>query len=405
MRHPALNIDIETPISELDWDCMEDMPLEVTAGTIHDLTSSVASWQISSLNGAKLTPGSVSSGQLGSGAVASGHIQAEAVTADAIAGNSVTANKLESGTVTTYILDAVTAHIESITAQSITTDTLTAAFASLLTLVAGDIEADSITTDQLAAVIANIISVHARTGDFDLATITNLVSSALTLQHGQADSMYITNLAVTSANLLNATIGRLILKGDDGKYYEVSVGSDGVIQTAEVALTNAEIVDGKTTDGRHIVDETINAESITGQTVSASEAILGSVLTQALTAGQITANEAMISSASIPMLYTTSISALGRQIDLSANELIQVLVGVAEDVREWFSFTENGLITRKRGSKWSTRTDADGYYIDHEDVAGHVGAFHREIMEVHGMQIGEIIARSTSGGGWVWTDE
>jgi len=99
VRHPALNIDLETPISEMEWDCLEDMPLKVHTGPIHDLTSSVASWQISSVNGAKLAPGSVSSGQLADGAISTDHLQAGSVTTDALAANSITATKLAAGAV------------------------------------------------------------------------------------------------------------------------------------------------------------------------------------------------------------------------------------------------------------------------------------------------------------------
>ena len=44
----------------------------------------------------------------------------------------------------------------------------------------------------------------------------------------------ITNLAVTSANLLSAMLGKLVLRGEDGKYYQVMIGADGTIHTQEV---------------------------------------------------------------------------------------------------------------------------------------------------------------------------
>ena len=166
-----------------------------------------------------------------------------------------------------------------------------------------------------------------QTGNFTLAEIKNLLSNALILQEGIADSMMITNLAVTSANLLNATIDKLVLKGSDGKYYRVFIGADGTIQTEEVTVTEGEIAAGETGDGRQIVATTANVGSLNATTVKASQAIIGTIFTESLTAGKITANEALIASMTAPLLYTTAITALGNSLDLSANESIRLTVG------------------------------------------------------------------------------
>ena len=57
-------------------------------------------------------------------------------------------------------------------------------------------------------------------------------------------------------------------------------------------------------------------------------------------------------------------------------------------------------------AKWSTRTANDGFYIEHDD-AGTVGAFYKELLEVHGLKVGDITVRPSgenNTGGWVWTD-
>ena len=42
---------------------------------------------------------------------------------------------------------------------------------------------------------------------------------------------------------------------------------------------------------------------------------------------------------------------------------------MSENIALWFTFDEEkGLITRKKGSPWSTRIDANGYYIDYDDI-------------------------------------
>ena len=58
---------------------------------------------------------------------------------------------------------------------------------------------------------------------FTLAEVKNLLAEALALEQGTAESMYITNLAVTSANLLSAMLGKLVL---EGRGREVLPGDD-----------------------------------------------------------------------------------------------------------------------------------------------------------------------------------
>ena len=206
-------------------------------------------------------------------------------------------------------------------------DELYAAFANVVKLAAGSIESGSISTDQLAAVMADIVTLTAKTGEFDLATIKNLLAEVFNLEQGYAGTISITNLIVTSANLLNATVGKLVLKGPDGTYYRVFVGTDGKIQTEQVQPTDEEIEAGQTGGGQNIVETTVNAELIHGQTITGQQGNFNSILTQALNAGSITAQDAFIASATVPLFYTTAIKAVGDTLDLSANKTIQFVVG------------------------------------------------------------------------------
>ena len=418
--HPLVCGYVDMAVCECTWNGMKERYTETTLGTPGGTLSKarISANSISgSISGRQIAWNAVGAGQLADDCIDTRHLQAESINTDALQANVVTAAKMatDSFTAQTAIVQklsseaiaALTATINAITAGDISTNTLSAAFAHLMQVVADNIQAGTVTADALDAVMASIVSISVGAATFDLAEIQNLLASALVLDEGQAGSMHITNLAVTSANLLNATVGKLVIKGDDDNYYEVGVGSDGVIRTAQYDATAQEIADGRTTDGRQIVTETINAEAITGETVKAQEAVLNRVLTAALTAGQITANDAMLASASIPLLYATSIRALGNSLDLSANETIQLLVGVADSVRRWFTFGADGLRTRKAGSKWSTLIDDVGYHIDHDDVNGHVGSFHKERLTVHGVQIGDIVVRPTGinhTGGWAWVD-
>lgn len=400
--HPLVCGYVDMAVCECTWNGMKERYTETTLGTPGGTLSGVriSAGSISgSISGRQLAWGAVGAGQLADDCIDVRHIQSDSINTDALQANSVTANKLAANAVDAQAIAALTATINAITAGDISTNTLSAAFAHLMQVVADNIQAGTVTADALDAVMASIVSISVGAATFDLAEIQNLLASALVLDEGQAGSMHITNLAVTSANLLNATVGKLVIKGDDDNYYEVGVGSDGVIRTAQYDATAQEIADGRTTDGRQIVTETINAEAITGETVKAQEAVLNRVLTAALTAGQITANDAMLASASIPLLYATSIRALGNSLDISANQSIQLLVGnvnaIGEDIRRMIRIEQDGLHV---GDSQTTNE----VLIDSESVNVVLGGFKYSKFAADYVQFGDYQLRRSVDGGLVF---
>lgn len=204
---------------------------------------------------------------------------------------------------------------------------LKAQVAQIVTAVIQTAVIDWAQIEELKAAIIEVLHAEIQVGTFTLAEVENLLAEALALEQGTAGSMYITNLAVTSANLLSAMLGKLVLKGEDGKYYQVMIGADGTIHTQEVQPSEAEIEAGETESGQGIVDTSANFADLTAQNIKGNEGIFQTILAQSMTAGKLTAGEAMIASATIPTLYATSIQAIGNSLDLSANESISLIVG------------------------------------------------------------------------------
>ena len=360
-------IDAAVRVTGYKWDALGRRYESVTLGELTEVKTSVYGYQLAdkSVGTVKLQNGAVGSAQLRELAVQYAHINTAAV--EQLSANSITALKayiaeIVAGSVTTDELYAgiasialaqlTTANIENANIDWASIGTLSADIAaiakahledadiewadiaSLTAQVAAIAEAKiagaSITSAQiqdLSATVANIIHAQVSTGEFALAEVENLLANVFSLLQGVAGSMYITNLAVTSANLLNATIDKLVISGEDGKYYQVFVGADGKIATQEVTVTESEIAAGETSTGKQIVAATINAASLNGQMVNAQQGAFNAILTAALTAGQITANDALLASASIPMLYVSAIRSLGDSIDISANRSITLLVG------------------------------------------------------------------------------
>ena len=204
---------------------------------------------------------------------------------------------------------------------------LKAQVAQIVTAVIQTAVIDWAQIEELKAAIIEVLHAEIQVGTFTLAEVENLLAEALVLKKGTAESMYITNLAVTSANLLSAMLGKLVLRGEDGKYYQVMIGADGTIHTQEVEPSQGEIEAGETESGLGIVDTSANFADLTAQNIKGNEAIFQTILAQSMTAGKLTAGEAMIASATIPTLYATSIQAIGNSLDLSANESISLIVG------------------------------------------------------------------------------
>ena len=301
--------------------------------------------------------------------------------------------------------------------------------------IAESIKADDVVAVRLKAALAEFVVASIAVADLDLATVTDLISSALTLEQGVADSMYITNLAITSANLLNATIGKLVVKGEDGEYYNIIIGSDGVIKTETVELTEKEIENGITSSGQQIIEETINAEAINGKNIRGNQGIFDKIVTAALSAGKITANDAIIASASIPELYSATIHAIEGSLNLQSNESINIIVNkivdsmttynaiadnnfdslyglinsIDRELNRYFVFDENGLVISIKdengepASIWSTVTDEIGYHIRRQDLKDYVFSAYRDRVRVQKLEIGNIMVKASSAGGWVWT--
>lgn len=390
VQHPTMDIDVTAQIMEIEWDCLLDRMVSVEIGSVGKTLANtgITSWQIpNGFSGSKIAGGTISGTALQSDIISVRHMQAESINTEALQAACVTAVKIAAGAIeATHIsveaIDAVLANIDTAVIEKAEIDwaeiaslsaeianiakaqiteaninqaninwaniaNLTATVSNIANAIIEDATISSAQIDDLNAVVAEIIHAQVATGDFSLAEIENLLASAFILEQGSANSMMIKNLVVTDANLLNATIGKLIMPGDDGKYYEVTIGSDGSISTSEVTVTDGEISAGQTDDGRQIVTTTINADSINGSNVTAQQAILGTILTTALTAGKITAGEALLSSAVIPTLYTTSIQSIGNSLTFESNEMIQSIVSDvnsnAEDLTNYISSTTSEL--------------------------------------------------------------
>ena len=325
LHSAAVDRDVILRCSELETDCLSGRNKSLKLGNtdVKLLTS--------------ITAGASANDRLAHVLDAEGNVQAEKI----------------AGKLNLVRIENLTAEMARIATAAIGKATIEAAQihdlqAKVAQIVAASIQDAHITTaqiDDLAAAVAELIHAEIQVGTFTLAEVENLLAEALVLEQGTAGSMYITNLAVTSANLLSAMLGKLVLRGEDGKYYQVMIGADGTIHTQEVEPSEAEIEAGETEGGQGIVDTSANFADLTAQNIKGNEAIFQTILAQSMTAGKLTAGEALIASATIPTLYATSIQAIGNSLDLSANQSIQLTVKKAVGYRVEVVASSNVLST------------------------------------------------------------
>ena len=356
-----IHLKAKLRVTGYTWDVLASRYVSVVLGDVVGMEQVTYGYtlQDSSVSGGKIIPGSVSGSVLRNATIGYAKIALAAIeqlNADSINALIARFGEITAGNITTDVLYAamaeiITLRVKQITAETITTDELYAAladvillraqqitagnietdklaaqYAEIITLLVRNIKAENIEADRLGAALADFVTMHAGTGEFDFATIQNLVAKALSLQQGSMDTVYIKNLAVTQANILSATLGKLVIKGDDGKYYRVFVGADGTISTEEVGLSVDEVQNGETAGGQQIVETSMNVGSLNATNLQANSAVINQILTTALSAEKITAADALIASATIPALYVTAVQAIGGSIDFGANESIRLLV-------------------------------------------------------------------------------
>ena len=325
LHSAAVDRDVILRCSELETDCLSGRNKSLKLGNtdVKLLTS--------------ITAGASANDRLAHVLDAEGNVQAEK-----IAGKL---NLVRIENLTAEMARIATAAIGKATIEAAQIHDLQAQVAKIATAAIQDATIQTAQIENLSAVVAELLHAEIKVGAFDLAEVKNLLSEALALEQGTAGSMYITNLAVTSANLLSAMLGKLVLKGEDGKYYQVMIGADGTIHTQEVQPSEAEIEAGETESGQGIVDTSANFADLTAQNIKGNEGIFQTILAQSMTAGKLTAGEALIASATIPTLYATSIQAIGNSLDLSANQSIQLTVKKAVGYRVEVVASSNVLST------------------------------------------------------------
>ena len=325
----------------VEHDILTGMLNSVTIGKLDnwDGTRKIATWQVPEVSGENIrlksimagsfAPGAIFGEDIANGTLTVNHLVAHTITADAIAAHTITAAEIASHTITSDEIDV---------------DNLAAAFADI---------------DVLNAAIATISEATIETADISVANIKDLTAQNFIAHDAVTDKYYIDKLAVRSAQMVQATIGELVVKAADNHYYRLTIDENGELDTEDVtnSLTSAEITAGETSDGHSAIIET----DLTVADLAATNMKAINALIDKITASRIDVDELFARTATITALNT---------VDIRGNTYLQLMVeGYGSTYTQWDDPEDDPVNIIKDGDVWFK-----GQPMTHAEMAEYTNA-------------------------------
>lgn len=276
----VIGISAKVPVSAYVWDCLSGQYISMSLGDVSSLDQTVYNYNLpkGGVSGSKIAPGTASGEILRNASIQYAKISVAAV-------EQLSANSLV----------ALTAHLQEVVAGGVTTDELYAGIAEITkaTIETADIEWASIT--YLAAAVAKMTQAEIGTADIDWAQIKDLATDTAIITEGVGGQLFINRLAVTEANMVSLTTGELVVKGEDGCFYAVSVDANGKIQTTLKQVSNEDVRDLSINAGEKIVSGTVTAACLNATDIFADNAIIRQMIAANLDVDELFSREAFIS--------------------------------------------------------------------------------------------------------------
>lgn len=197
----------------------------------------------------------------------------------------------------------------------------------------------------------------------DYAKIKDLVAGTAIIEAGIGEKLIIKRLSVTDANIVDLAAGRLLVQGQDGAMYQLTVGADGTVKTIKKQIGNNDVKDESLHAGEKIIKGTIVADLLDVQEIFANSALIGAIKAQNIAAQEITVNHLAAD--------------VGRTLDISSNEAINLKASVA-DLEKIKEYGQNLL--KNSGRKYtSTAYCFAKYEFDEELEEGETYTFSAKI--------------------------
>lgn len=298
------------------YDALLDRYDSTTLGELTDADVTVYGYELAagSVSGTKIIPGSISGDRLRNLAVSYAKISRAAIaqlSADSLTAVRAEINRLAAGEITT---DQLYADLAKIAAAQITAANIDKANINW-----ADIK--SLTTE-----IADIANASIGTAKIDWAKIYDLTTDTAIITEGEAGKLYIARLNVTEANMVNLTVGELMLKAADGSFKRLTVDADGNVSAETVTVEGGNIANA-TISGGKLIENTITARELNVESIFADTALIRAIKAANIDVSDLFAASATVSALDAYIVKASTITALKGQLDLWASDKITAAVG------------------------------------------------------------------------------
>ena len=412
-----------------------------TANSVYDSNGNIRAERVSGLDGKIVTATAGHFERLTADQIVTDRLVAAMLEAIKLRADEIDTGSINTDTLTAIFAGIVEATIEKINAGVITTDQLYTALAKIT-----DAQIKRATIDWAQIGNVDIGTADIKNADIDWAHIKDLVSDTAIITQGVGGELYIARLAVTEANMVSLTVGELIVKGSDGGFYSLGVDADGNVTTTLKQVSNDDVADLSINGGEKIIEGSITAAKLNVQDIFADSAIIRQLIAanidvDTLFAREVFTNEIIALADQLDLSANTSVNIMikdnvdeatsGLNADIeSANNMAmsavqnaqnamdaasgveaakdaataaQEAANAAQDAAEsaqsaanatetkistWFSFSDDGLETRKAGSTYSTLVDETGFHV--LQLGGKIGSFAKRQLETEAVRIGRV---------------
>ena len=270
----------------------------------------------------------VQAGNIAAGAIVTDKLDAGAVTAVKIASGAIITDKLDAGAVTAVKIAAGAVETEKLAANAVTAGKIAANAVTADKIEAGAINANKISATDISAInaklgTATIASGYINNADINYARIkdatlgTAIIETSIT-DKGVADRLYINRLMITYGQMVEATIGDLVIGASDGNYYHVDVdwdeyGVPTLVPELVDAPSAAEIAAGHTSDGHTIIGNVGTFAELSSEDFYAINSIIDRITAKRIDVDELWARQAFINKLMVQ--------------DISSNTYIQSTIG------------------------------------------------------------------------------
>lgn len=242
----------------------------------------------------------------------------------------------------------------------------------------------------LTACIAEIGRAEIKNADIDFAQIKDMVANKAIITQGVNGKLYVTDLAVTEANMVSLTTGALMVKGQDGAFYQITVTEDGKIEPVLVQVEGDNVANG-TIPGGKLIENTITARELNVAQIFANEAVMIELTANMGKFANLFANEAVIGQLKTHLIETDYLKVkVGRGEVISAINMTEEVTKILAKRIEF-----EGLVTANENFKVLLDGSIEA---KNADISGKVTANDGSI---GGWNISEGLLHSGSGAGYV----